>query len=65
MILIVHAQDNLRDDRAAFPINDRLSLMRFLGLGLTERLPVAKMSLGPSRERLTGAGRHRGAVCPL
>jgi transposase, IS5 family len=33
-ILVIQAQNNLSDDRAEFLINDRLSFMRFVGLGL-------------------------------
>jgi hypothetical protein len=41
-ILVIQAQNNLSDDRAEFLINDRLSFMRFLGLGLGDRVPDAK-----------------------
>jgi Transposase domain (DUF772) len=54
-ILVIQAQNNLSDDRAEFLINDRLSFMRFLGLGLTDRVPDAK-TIRPFRERLTKAG---------
>lgn len=54
-ILIVQAQNNLSDDRAEFLINDRLSFMRFLGLGLTDRVPDAK-TIWAFRERLNKAG---------
>jgi transposase, IS5 family len=37
-ILVIQATDNLSDERAEFPINDRLSFMRFLGLGLEDRV---------------------------
>ena len=33
-ILIIHATNNLSDERAEFLVNDRQSFMRFLGLGL-------------------------------
>jgi len=46
---------HLSDDRAEFLINDRLSFMRFLGLGLTDRVPDAK-TIWLFRERLTRAG---------
>ena len=36
-VLIVQATNNLSDERAEFLINDRLSFMRFLGLGLARR----------------------------
>ena len=54
-ILIIQAQNNLGDDRAEFLINDRLSFMRFLGLGLTDRVPDAK-TIWAFRERLISAG---------
>jgi transposase len=54
-ILVIQAQNNLSDDRAEFLINDRLSFMRFLGLGLTDRVPDAK-TVWAFRERLTKAG---------
>lgn len=45
---------HLSDDRAEFLINDRLSFMRFLGLGLSDRVPDAK-TIWLFRERLTRA----------
>ncbi len=54
-ILVIQAQNNLSDDRAEFLINDRLSFMRFLGLGLTDKVPDAK-TIWSFRERLTKAG---------
>ncbi|MGM0583317.1 MAG: IS5 family transposase [Pseudomonadota bacterium] len=54
-ILVIQAQHNLSDDRAEFLINDRLSFMRFLGLGLTDKVPDAK-TIWAFRERLTKAG---------
>ena len=53
-ILVIQAQNNLSDDRAEFLINDRLSFMRFLGLGLTDKVPDAK-TIWAFRERLTRA----------
>jgi len=41
-ILIVQATINLSDERAEFLINDRLSFMRFLGLGLEDCVPDAR-----------------------
>lgn len=58
-ILIVQAQNNLSDDRAEFLINDRLSFMRFLGLGLSDRVPDAK-TIWLFREGLTRAGAVEG-----
>ncbi|MGX1100233.1 IS5 family transposase [Amorphus sp. MBR-141] len=54
-ILVIQAQNNLSDDRAEFLINDWLSFMRFLGLGLTDKVPDAK-TIWALRERLTKAG---------
>jgi transposase, IS5 family len=54
-ILVIQAQNNLSDDRAEFLINDRLSFMRFLGLGLADRVPDSK-TIWAFRERLTKAG---------
>jgi transposase, IS5 family len=53
-VLVIQAQNNLSDDRAEFLINDRLSFMRFLGLGLTDKVPDAK-TIWAFRERLTKA----------
>ena len=38
-ILILRALNDLSDERAAFLITDRLSYMRFLGLGLGDKAP--------------------------
>ena len=54
-ILVIQAQNNLSDERAEFLVNDRLSFMRFLGLGLTDKVPDAK-TIWSFRERLTKAG---------
>ena len=52
--LIIEAQNNLWDARAEFLIGDRLSFMRFLGLGLQDKVPDAK-TIRAFRERLTRA----------
>ena len=54
-ILIIQATNNLSDERAEFLINDRLSFMRFLGLGLEDRVPDAR-TIWLFREKLTTAG---------
>ena len=54
-ILVIQAQNGLSDDKTEFLINDRLSFMRFLGLGLNDRVPDAK-TIWMFRERLTRAG---------
>jgi len=51
-VLIIQAQNNLSDDRAEFLISDRLSFMRFLGLGLQDKVPDAK-TIWAFRDRLT------------
>jgi transposase, IS5 family len=59
-ILVIQAIDNLSDERAEFLINDRMSFMRFLGLGLSDRVPDAR-TIWLFREKLTQAG----AIGPL
>ena len=54
-ILIIQTTNNLSDERAEFLINDRLSFMRFLGLGLSDRVPDAR-TIWLFREKLTKAG---------
>jgi hypothetical protein len=41
-ILVIQAANNLSDECAEFLINDRLSFMRFLGLGLEDRVLDAR-----------------------
>ena len=59
-ILVIQTTNNLSDERAEFLINDRLSFMRFLGLGLSDRVPDAR-TIWLFREKLTKAG----AIRPL
>ena len=54
-ILVLQALYNLSDDQAEFVIQDRLSFMRFLGLGLSDKVPDAKM-IWLFREGLVRAG---------
>ena len=54
-ILVLQALYGLSDDQAEFQIQDRLSFMRFLGLGLGDRVPDAK-TIWLFREQLTQAG---------
>ena len=54
-ILVLQALYGLSDDQAEFQIQDRLSFMRFLGLGLAERVPDAK-TIWWFREQLVQAG---------
>ena len=54
-ILVLQTLSTLSDDAAEFQIKDRLSFMRFLGLGLHDRVPDAK-TIWLFREQLTRAG---------
>ena len=54
-ILVIQTLNNLSDERTEYLINDRLSFMRFLGLGLSDRVPDAK-TVWLFRERLIQAG---------
>ena len=54
-ILVLQALYNLSDDQAEFQIQDRLSFMRFLGLGLGDKVPDAK-TIWLFREHLSQAG---------
>lgn len=54
-ILVLQALYNLSDDQAEFVIQDRLSFMRFLGLGLSDKVPDAK-TIWLFRECLVRAG---------
>ncbi|KXV69344.1 IS5 family transposase [Acetobacter cerevisiae] len=54
-ILMIQTLNNLSDERTEYLINDRLSFMRFLGLGLSDCVPEAK-TVWLFRERLTQAG---------
>lgn len=54
-VLVIQAANNLSDERAEFLINDRLSFMRFLGLGLSDRVPDAR-TIWLFREKLARAG---------
>ncbi len=53
-VLVIQAANNLSDERAEYLINDRLSFMRFLGLGLGDRVLDAR-TIWLFRERLTRA----------
>jgi IS5 family transposase len=59
-VLVIQAANNLSDERTEFLISDRLSFMRFLGLGLSDRVPDAR-TIWLFREKLTKAG----AIQPL
>ena len=53
-ILVIQGANALCDERAEFLINDRLSFMRFLGLGLSDPVPDAR-TIWLFREKLTKA----------
>lgn len=53
--IILCALYNLSDDQVEYQLRDRLSFMRFLGLGLEDRVPDAK-TVWLYREQLTQAG---------
>ena len=54
-ILVLQALYSLSDDQAEFQVQDRLSFMRFLGLGLGDTVPDAK-TIWLFREHLVQAG---------
>ena len=54
-ILILQTQNNLSDERTEFYLRDRLTWMRFLGLGLGDAVPDAN-TIWSFRETLTKAG---------
>jgi transposase, IS5 family len=54
-ILVLQALYNLSDDQAEFVIQDRPSFLRFLGLGLSDKVPDAKR-IWLFREGLVRAG---------
>src|SRR4029077_4257145 len=56
-VLILQTQNNLSDERTEFYLRDRLSWMRFLGLGLGDPVPDAN-TIWNFRETLTRAGRQ-------
>src|SRR3954466_16043605 len=53
-VLILQASHSLSDERTEFLIKDRLSFMRFLGLGLADPVPDAN-TIWTFREALTRA----------
>src|SRR3954453_8827930 len=54
-MLVLQALYNLSDDQVEYQIRDRLSFMRFLGLGLEDRVPDATTAW-LYREKLAQAG---------
>jgi len=57
--LILCSLYNLSDDQAEYQLGDRLSFMRFLGLGLGDKVPDAK-TVWMYREHLSQAGAVEG-----
>jgi len=57
-ILVIQAANNLSDERTEFLINDRLSFVRFSGLGLEDRAPDAR-TIRLFLEKLTKSGTIR------
>ena len=55
-MLVLSALYNLSDDQIEYQVRDRLSFMRFLGLGLEDRVPDAK-TVWLYREALAQAGK--------
>jgi IS5 family transposase len=53
--IVLCALYNLSDDQVEYQLRDRLSFMRFLGLGLEDRVPDAKM-VWLYRDQLAQAG---------
>jgi IS5 family transposase len=58
-ILVLQRYYNLSDDQMEYSLLDRLSFMRFLGLGLKDRIPDAK-TIWLFRDRLTQSGIVKG-----
>ena len=54
-LLVLQTLYTLSDEQAEYQVRDRLSFMRFVGLGLGDPVPDAK-TLWPFREQLTNAG---------
>jgi IS5 family transposase len=54
-VLVLQTQNNLSDERTEFYLRDRLTWMRFLGLGLGDAVPDAN-TIWTFREALTRAG---------
>ncbi|WP_283091260.1 transposase [Gluconobacter kondonii] len=59
-ILVIQTLNNLSDERTAYLINDRLSFMRFLDLGLSDRVPDAT---GLARQAVKAVA--QGSSCAL
>jgi hypothetical protein len=60
-ILVIQTLKNLSDERTEYLINDRLSFIRFRGLGVSDRVPDAK-TVWLCQKRLAQAGAIDGLV---
>ncbi|GBR30074.1 transposase [Acetobacter orleanensis NRIC 0473] len=49
-ILVIQTLNNLSDERTEYLINDRLSFMRFLGLGRSRKVPAIRSIVGIQAE---------------
>ena len=58
-MLVLQSLYNLSDEELEYQINDRLSFMKFLGLGIEDKVPDAKVQ-GQKRERYTERGFDKG-----
>ena len=58
-VLVLQTLYTLSDDQTEYQLRDRLSFMRFIGLGLHEPVPDAK-TIWLFREHLVGAGAFEG-----
>ena len=63
-ILVIQTLNNLSDEWTEYLINDRLSFMRLLGLGLLDRVPDAK-TVWLFRERLPRRGPLKDCLTDL
>jgi IS5 family transposase len=54
-VLVLQSLYNISDDQMEYQLRDRLSFMRFVGLGMSDRVPDAK-TIWLYREALTKAG---------
>ena len=63
-ILLLQAMHGLSDERCEYLITDRLSLMRFLGLGLADRVPDAD-TIWAFREALERVGAVERLFAPF
>jgi transposase len=62
--LVIQAANNLSDERTEFLINDSLSFMWFLRLGLSDRVPDAR-TIWLFREKLTKAEAIKPLFCAV